>query len=93
LSLAVHISDWKKTKWDRYALLQVINGDVLKIDLLSVVDISSICEDVDRHARVRTVGNLFPSRALMDFILILEFHKALGALEAIVSISATDLAK
>ena len=44
------------SSYAEYALLQVVNGHVLKVDLLGTIDVCSICENADGHARTRDVG-------------------------------------
>ena len=38
-----------------YALLQIIDGQILEVDLLSTIDVGSVCENADRHARPRDI--------------------------------------
>ena len=42
--------------WHTNALLQIIRRHVLEVDLLGAVDVCSICEDADGHARAGDVG-------------------------------------
>ena len=44
-------------------LLQVVDGHVLKVNLLGTIDVRSICENADGHARAGDVGE--PARADM----------------------------
>lgn len=39
-----------------YALLQVINGHVFELNLLGTIDVSSIGENANGHARAGNVG-------------------------------------
>ena len=40
----------------RHALLQVVNGHVLEVDLLGAIDVEGIGENADGHARAGDVG-------------------------------------
>lgn len=40
----------------RHALLQIIHGHVLQVDLLRTVNVRSISENTDRHARAGHIG-------------------------------------
>lgn len=44
------------------SLLQVLNGHVLELDLLGLVDVGSVGQDADGHPRPRDVGELDGTR-------------------------------
>ena len=47
---------------DRHALLQVVNGHVLEVDLLGTVDVVRVGQNADGHARARDVREPAPPR-------------------------------
>jgi hypothetical protein len=47
-------------------LFQIINRHVLQLYLLSTIDISSICENANGHARTGTLGSLYMANVSLD---------------------------
>ena len=67
------------------ALLQVINGHVLKVDRLGAVDVGGICENADGHARAGDMGELDGARETLVAlgVVVLETNLELDGLDKV----------
>ena len=85
LSLSAAFSTTTSRAYNDNLLLQVINGHVLELDLLSTIDIVGIGKNADGHARTGDVGELNSARETLVTlgIVVLETNLQLDGLDEV----------
>jgi len=76
-------------------LLQVVNGHVLKLNLLGAIDVGSIGENANRHTRTRDIGKLDGSRETLIplGVVVLETNLELDGLDEVALLLAVGIGK
>jgi len=74
-------------------LLQIVDGHVLQVNLLSTIDIGSICENADGHARAGNIGQLDGARETLISlgIVVLETNLEFDSLDEVTSLLAVGI--